>query len=72
MTDKKSLLLTAEERDRFASWLELEAAIGKGLIEQLEKLGPMSAPVIAREKQESTAALIIARKLRATSSESIG
>lgn len=67
-----SLLLTQEERDRFASWLENEAATSKGLIEQMEKLGPQFAIGAQRERNEATAALIIARKLRSTSSDSIG
>lgn len=66
------LLLTPQERDRFAAWLEHEAATAKGLIEQMEKLGPHMAPMVAREKAEGAAALLIARKLRATHSDSIG
>jgi hypothetical protein len=66
------LLLTAQERDRFASWLEHEATVGKGLIEQMEKLGPHAAPLVVREKAEAAAALVIARKLRSTEGMSIG
>jgi hypothetical protein len=65
------LLLTAQERERFAAWLEHEAATAKGLIEQMEKLGPPVALLVTREKAEATAALVIARKLRATHSDSI-
>lgn len=61
-----SLLLTQEERDRFAAWLENEAVSGKLIIEQMEKLGPYTAQLVAREKAESNAALLIARKLRET------
>lgn len=67
-----NLLLTPQERDRFASWLEHEAATAKILIEQMEKLGPHVAPLVAREKAEAAASLLIARKLRATQSDSIG
>jgi hypothetical protein len=66
------LLLTAQERDRFASWLEHEATVAKGLIEQMEKLGPHAALLVAREKAEAVAALVIARKLRATEGMNIG
>ena len=66
------LLLTQQERDRFAAWLEHEAAVGKGLIEQMEKLGPHAWPLVAREKAEAAAALLIARKLRSTEGMSIG
>jgi len=66
------LLLTEQERERFASWLEHEAAVSQGLIEQLEKLGAAGAIASFREKQEAVAALLIARKLRETQSQSIG
>jgi hypothetical protein len=65
------LLLSTQERDRFAAWLEHEAATAKVLIEQMEKLGPHAAPLVAREKAEALAALLIVRKLRATESMSI-
>ena len=65
------LLLNQQERDRFAEWLEHEAATAKGLIEQMEKLGPHMAPLMAREKAEAGAALLIARKLRSTESFSL-
>jgi len=61
-----SLLLNQTERDRFATWLENEAETSKGLVAQLEKLGPAGAPMIKREMSEAAAALLIARKLRAT------
>lgn len=67
-----SLLLTDSERERFAAWLEREAASSNGIAEQAEKLGPAMAPLIARERAESAAALLIARKLRATVTDSIG
>ena len=54
-----SLMLTDEERNRFAAWLEREAETGQGIVEQ-------------REKQNIAAAIIIARKLRNTHSETIG
>lgn len=55
--------LTKEERDRFAAWLEQEAASDKGLLEQMEKL-PNMAAVISHRKNEIIAALLVARKLR--------
>ena len=66
------LLLTTQERDRFATWLEHEALTTTGLIEQMEKLGPHVAPMTARYKAEAAAALVIARKIRSTNSDSIG
>ena len=67
-----NLLLTAQERDRFAAWLENEARTAEGLIARMEKLGPYTAPLVVREKAEAAAAVVIARKLRATQSMSIG
>lgn len=65
------LLLTDQERERFAAWLEHEAATSTGLIAAMGTL-PHMAPLIARETAEAAAALVIARKLRATQSMSIG
>jgi len=67
-----NLQLTAAERDRFATWLEQEAVVAKGLIEQMEKLGPMASILATRTKAEGAACLLIARRLRATEAESIG
>jgi hypothetical protein len=66
-----SLLLSDEERNRFASWLELEIESSKGMIEQFKKLGQIGEPLIKRETVEMQAALIIARKLRSIESFSI-
>lgn len=60
-----SLSLTQRERNRFASWLEHEAATSKGLIEQMEKLPQFQLVIIEREKAEAAAATLIATKLRA-------
>ena len=66
-----SLLLSDEERNRFASWLELEIESSKGMIEQFKKLGQIGETLIKRETVEMQAALIIARKLRSIESFSI-
>lgn len=62
------MLLTLEERDRFASWLENEAATSKAIVAQLELLGSAAALLVAREKAETAAAVLIARKLRSIES----
>lgn len=61
----EGLLLTAQERDRFASWLEREVESGKGMIQQLEKLQGME-PMIGLEKRRLAAYLIVAQVLRST------
>lgn len=65
------MLLSDEERKKFADWLENEAATANSMIEQMKKLNLPDA-IMQREKAEAAAALIIARKLRGTESMSIG
>jgi hypothetical protein len=62
------MLLTQEERNRFATWLENEVVTSKAIVTQLEFLGPHAAPLVAREKAEAAAAELIAHKLRSTES----
>ena len=64
--------LTREERHRFATWCEAQAADAAAIVEQLKKLGPHGDIVAQREKQEAAAALLIAAKLRAIEEASIG
>ena len=66
------MLLTPQERDRFASWLEHEASTETGLAEQMDKLGPVFALVAQQKGYEANAMRLIARRLRATHSDSIG
>lgn len=66
-----SLLLTAAERDRFATWLEREIETSKGMIQQMEKM-PNMRPFIDKYKREMTAYLIVARILRSTEDMTIG
>jgi len=65
------MILTHEERHRFALWCEAQAADATAIVEQLKKLGPHGEIVAQREKQEAAAAMIIAAKLRAVEDESI-
>jgi hypothetical protein len=64
-------LLTAQERDRFASWLERELETGKGMIQQMEKMPNMQL-FIDKQKREMAAYLIVARILRSTEDMTIG
>lgn len=66
-----SLLLTAAERDRFATWLEREIETGKGMVQQMEKLPNMNL-FIEKYKREMTAYLIVARVLRNTEDMTLG
>lgn len=66
------MILTKDERERFACWCEAQASDAKAIIEQLKKLGPHGDIVAQREKQEAGAALLIAAKLRAIEDTSIG
>jgi len=66
------LLLSEAERDRFADWLEHEARTATGLAEQAAMLGgAMMNVTVRRLRDEAAASLLIARKLRATRSDSI-
>lgn len=62
--------LTAQERIRFAAWLEHEAATSADIAAQMERVGTGVFPkfVVEKEKSEAVAALLIARRLRATES----
>ena len=61
---EKAILLRADERDRFAEYLEHEAATDAALADKMETLGHTVAA--KRKRVEATAARIVAAKLRAT------
>lgn len=69
------LLLSAQERERFAAWLEHEAESDRGMIEQMEKLAQHTEAVEAVRKKlnvERLAALVIMKKLRSVEDVTIG
>lgn len=67
------LLLTPEEAQRFASWLEREAVTAEGLADQARKLGTGIATIVeAKERPYAAACLMIARRIRNTESQTIG
>ena len=57
--------LTAEERERFAAWLEAEAESDDGLAEQLDE---MDHPFAGEWRASAAAKRRVARILRATES----
>ena len=65
------MLLTNEERERFAAYLEQEARSDLAILEQMEKSN-MPAALIQKYRVEAMAAQVIAKKLRSTESETIG
>lgn len=71
-----SRLLSDQERDRFASWLEQEAKSDEGTARQLEGLarGPSDPTHVLALKFriEAGAAKVIAKKLRETQSMTLG
>ena len=67
----QSPLLTAQERERFAGWLEREVESAKGMIAQMGKMSGL-APMIEKEKRWAAACLIVARHLRNTEDMTIG
>lgn len=69
-TNDETLFLTSKERDRFATYLEKDAATNEEIALQIEKLG--INPVMAkRYRTEAMAANIIAQKLRSTEDQGI-
>lgn len=59
------LLLSTEERNRFAFWLEFEAATSEGLIKQMETI-PGTERVAKHMKMKRAAYLVVARDIRGT------
>jgi hypothetical protein len=55
-------MLSDQDRERFAAYLEREAASDEQMAEQCEKLG--HAPMVKKLRAEAMAARIIASKLR--------
>lgn len=66
------MFLTEHERLAFIAWLEHECQTEKGLIEQMEKLGPAFKAVTEHKKAEINAQLLIAHKLRSIQTQTIG
>lgn len=53
------LLLTAQERDRFAAWLQLEIETSRGMLEQFEKVGGPGMDIIAKRERTKIAGFVI-------------
>lgn len=72
------MFLTDAERNRFADWLEFDAAQSNAMAKQMDTFatqpggGAHYAVLAKRERAEAMAALIIAKKLRSTESVTIG
>ena len=56
--------LTQQDRDKFAAWLEQDAAATQGLLAQMETLR-VPAALIQSRKNEIAAFLFVAKRLRA-------
>ena len=63
-------MLTPQERDKFALYLEQEAATDDQMVDQLEKMGGVE-PMVKKLRAEAMAAKIIAAKLRSIEDETI-
>ncbi len=68
------MLLTDEERRRFAAWLLHDAESNKLLIEQFDKMGHNPAYKVLKDMKvrEYEAELIVAKMLSQTSSYTVG
>jgi hypothetical protein len=68
-----SYLLTDQERERFALWLERRAESSRGIIKQFETLpSAVAATMTTKEKRELAAYLIVAGILRSIEPMTIG
>lgn len=63
-------LLTQSERDRFAAYLEHDAATTDGIVRQMELIG-MPEALMRQFKTEADAARLVARKLRSIQAEAL-
>lgn len=66
------LLLTQEESDRFAGWLEREADSDRVILRQIEALGPGHAAMVQKLRVGIAALLIVAVKLRGIERVTLG
>jgi len=65
----RPIMLTPEERERFAAWCEEDAAATFGLVEQMEKLPGGGIEAVAKVKRaEALAQRVVAKMLRSTQS----
>ena len=67
-----ALLLTPEERQRFAAWLENEITTSDRLMLLLQKQGSIWEPVVEMHRREIAASRVILNKLRSIESQTIG
>lgn len=63
--------LTQQERDKFAAYLEAEAAQNAQLADQMEKLPMPVLPMAKKMRAEAMAQKIVANILRSTTEETI-
>lgn len=67
------MLLTNEERQRFADYLEMDAESGEQLAAQMDKMkNPITDQLAKQHRIEAQAARIVARRLRAAQDMTIG
>jgi hypothetical protein len=67
-----NLLLTDEERQRFADWLEMSADSNEQIAAQMERVGSPPMMAVAKlNRTEAAAMRVVLRKLRTTESMSI-
>ena len=62
-----ALLLTEEERQRFADYLEQESVSSDGIAQQMEAtFGPPGKVLARQEREYSAAAMLIVKRLRSS------
>lgn len=65
------LLLSDEERERFATWLEREAETNEGMVKHMASM-KVPEPMMQRMRTEAMACRIVVARLRSTETMSIG
>lgn len=67
------MILTQQQRDLFAAWLEREASSAEAIAKPMEQLpGLVGAHLAKQELDYAAAARLIADRLRKTHSETVG
>lgn len=62
------LLLTAEERERFAAWLERDAAADEQQADEISRFMPRYNVVGVKKREAAAAKRLVASELRSTES----
>lgn len=66
------MILTDEERRKFAEYCEVQVQSAKAIVSQMEKLGSLPEALVRIQRANMQAYAIVARDLRNMESQTIG